>query len=65
MYVDFAMWPKTCKTKYAEVKVRPQIDEAKRKRAAHKDPSAEPGPSRTRQCHRFDKTNMSLPTRHW
>ena len=41
---------------YAEVKVRSQIDEAKRKRAADKDPCAEPSPSRTRKCHRFDKT---------
>ena len=56
MYDNFAKWHRTCKLQYTESKLRKQIDEAKRKREADKDPCADPSPSRTRQCHKFDKT---------
>ena len=56
-YENFAKWHKNCKWKYSEGQVQRQIDEAKRKKEEDQaDPCSGSGPSRTRQCHKFDKT---------
>ena len=60
MYENFAKWPKNCKWKYSEGQVQRQIDEEKRKKEEDEaDPCSGPGPSRTSQCHKFDKTKFS------